>query len=114
MLTHTHAHTSTSTILYFSPQVIVVQQEFTGIAPEDAQSEEFEEAVEQAVADELNVGVGDVEVTSVTTDDEGHVTVVYVVQNVDPEDVEEMQQQLESDDMAEAIGDNLQDAGFDG
>ena len=40
-------------------------------------------------------------------------TVVYVVQNVDPEDVEEVQQKLESDDMADAIGDNLQDAGLD-
>ena len=44
---------------------------------------------------------------------QGDVTVVYVVQNVDPEDVEEVQQKLESDDMADAIGDNLQDAGLD-
>ena len=39
---------------------------------------------------------------------------VYVVENVDPEDVEEVEQQLESGDMADAIGDNLQDASFDG
>ena len=39
---------------------------------------------------------------------------VYVVENVDPEDVEEVEQQLESGDMADAIGDNLQDAGFKG
>ena len=93
--------------------MIVAQQEFSGIDPEQAQSEEFEDAIEQAVADELGVGVGDVEVTSVTVDEDGDVTVVYVVQGVDPEDVEEVQQQLESDDMADAIGDNLQDAGFD-
>ena len=99
---------------YTPSQVIVVQQEFSGIDADQAQSEEFQEAVEQAVADELNIGAGDVEVTSVTVDDEGDVTVVYVVQNVDPEDVEEMQEQLESGDMADAIGDNLQDNGFDG
>ena len=53
-------------------------------------------------------------ITSVTTNDDGHVVVVYVVQGVDAEDIEEVQQQLESGDMADAIGDNLQDAGFDG
>ena len=95
-------------------QVIVAQQEFQGVNPDQAESKEFQEAVEQAVADQLDVDVEDVEVTSVNTNEKGDVTVVYVVQNVDPEDVEEMQEQLESGDMADAIGDNLQDAGFDG
>ena len=94
--------------------VIVLQQDFSGIDAEQAQSEEFQDAIEQAVADELDIGVGNVEVTSVTTNADGDVTVVYVVQGVDPEDVEEVQEQLESGDMADAIGDNLQDAGFDG
>ena len=70
--------------------------------------------VEQAVADQLDIDPELVTVTSVTTNDEGHVVVVYVVQGVEPEDMEDMQQQMESGDMADAIGDNLQDAGFKG
>ena len=50
-------------------QVIVAQQEFQGVNPEQAESEEFQEAVEQAVADELGVDVEDVEVTSVNTNE---------------------------------------------
>ena len=84
------------------------------MTPEQAQGQDFQDAVEQAVADELGVEPDTVTVTSVTTNDDGHVVVVYVVQGVDPEDIEEVQQQLESGDMADAIGDNLQDAGFKG
>ena len=89
--------------------VLMAQQEFQGIPPEQAQSEEFQDAVEQAVADQLDVDPEFVTVTSVTTNDDGTVVVVYVVQNP-PDDAEE---DLESRDMAEAIGGALQEAGFD-
>ena len=92
----------------------MAQQEFAGVTPEQAQGEDFQDALTQAVADQLDVDPEFVTITSVTTNDEGHVVMVYVVQGVDPEDVDDMQQQLESGDMADAIGDNLQDAGFKG
>ena len=50
-------------------QVIVAQQEFQGVNPDQAATEEFQEAVEQAVADQLDVDVEDVEVTSVNTNE---------------------------------------------
>ena len=50
-------------------QVIVAQQEFQGVNPEEAQSEEFQDAVEQAVADQLNVDVEDVTISSVSTNE---------------------------------------------
>ena len=93
-------------------QVIMAQQEFQGVTPDQAQGADFQDAVEQAVADQLDIDPEMVTVTSVTTNDEGHVVVVYVVQGVEPEDMDNMQQQMESGDMADAIGDNLQDAGF--
>ena len=95
-------------------QVIMAQQEFQGVTPDQAQGADFQDAVEQAVADQLDIDPEMVTVTSVTTNDEGHVVVVYVVQGVEPEDMDNMQQQMESGDMADAIGDNLQDAGFKG
>ena len=61
------------------------------------------------MADQLDVDPEFVTVTSVTTNDDGTVVVVYVVQNP-PDDAEE---DLESRDMAEAIGGALQEAGFD-
>ena len=85
--------------------VLIAQQEFSGIDIEQAQSEDFQDAVEQAVADQLDIDPALVTVTSVTVDEEGDVVVVYVVQNP-PEDAEE---DLESRDMAEAIGGALQD-----
>ena len=87
----------------------MVQQEFQGIPPEQAQSQDFQDAIEQAVADQLDVDPDFVTVTSVTTNEDGNVVVVYVVQNP-PEDAEE---DLESRDMAQAIGGALQEAGFD-
>ena len=67
--------------------VLIAQQEFSGLDIEQAQSEDFQEAVEQAVADQLDIDPALVTVTSATVDEEGDVVVVYVVQNP-PEDAE--------------------------
>ena len=48
--------------------VLIAQQEFSGIDIEQAQSEDFQEAVEQAVADQLDIDPALVTVTSVTVD----------------------------------------------
>lgn len=95
-------------------QVIVAQQEFQGVTPEQAQGNDFQGALAQAVADQLDVDPSFVTVTSVTTNDDGAVVVMYVVQGVDPADVGDAQDNLQARDMAAAIGANLHDAGFEG
>ena len=53
----------------------MTQQVFQGVNPEEAQSEEFEDAIEQAVAEQLGVDPEDVEVTSVSTNEKvGNIT----------------------------------------
>jgi hypothetical protein len=94
-------------------QVIEVQQAVAGVTIEEAQSEEFEAAVESAVAAQLGVFPQDVAVTGVEVSDAGVVTVTYVVKNVQPDDLEEKKSQLESADVATAVGASLQEAGFD-
>ena len=95
-------------------QVIVAQQEFQGITPEQAQGNDFQGALAQAVADQLDVDPSFVTITSTTEGDDGAVVIMYVVQGVDPADVANAQDDLQNRDMAAAIGENLHEAGFDG
>ena len=94
-------------------QVIVAQQEFQGITPEQAQGNDFQGALAQAVADQLDVDPSFVTITSTTEGEGGAVVIMYVVQGVDAADVGDAQEDLQNRDMAAAIGANLHDAGFD-
>ena len=64
------------------------------------------------MAEQLGVDPEDVDVTDVSINEEtGAVTVTYQVTGVDELDQIDAQKGAESDEMAEAIASNLQDAG---
>ena len=83
------------------------------MTPDQAQAPAFQDAVAQAVADQLDVDPSAVTITSTTVGDNGAVVVMYVVQGVDAGDVGDAQDSLQNRDMAAAIGENLHEAGFD-
>ena len=90
-------------------QVIEVQASFSGLSAEQAGRDDFQSSFEQAVADQLHVDPLQVQVTSVQVNDGGDVVLVYVVKDIAPEDMQNTQQALESRDIAEAIGDQLEE-----
>ena len=93
---------------------IFLFQAFQGVPPEQAQGPDFQAAVQQGVEGQLGVPAGSVTITSVTEGDRGEIVVMYVVKNVEPADMDNMQKAMETNEMATAIGDNLKDAGFKG
>ena len=72
-------------------QVLMAQQTFKGVPPEQAQGPEFQAAVQQGVEGQLGVPAGSVTITSTTEGENGAVVVMYVVKNVEPEDMDNMQ-----------------------
>ena len=72
-------------------QVLMAQQTFKGVPPEQAQGPDFQAAVQQGVEGQLGVPAGSVTITSTTEGENGAVVVMYVVQNVEPEDMDNMQ-----------------------
>ena len=72
-------------------QVLMAQQTFKGVPPEQAQGPDFQAAVQQGVEGQLGVPAGSVTITSTTEGENGAVIVMYVVQNVEPEDMDNMQ-----------------------
>ena len=72
-------------------QVLMAQQSFQGVPPDQAQGPDFQAAVQQGVEGQLGVPAGSVTITSVTVGDNGAVVVMYVVQNVEPEEMDNMQ-----------------------
>ena len=93
-------------------KVIEVQVTFDGLSPLQAERDDFQDSFEQAVAQQLGVDEGSVEVTGVFVDDEGDVVLVYVIKDIPPEDLEATQQALETQDMAQAIGDQLEEGEY--
>ena len=72
----------------------------------------LQEAFESAVAEQLGVDPEDVDITDVSRDEEtGAINVTYQVTGVDEMDQISTQKDAESNDMADAIADNLQEAG---
>ena len=72
-------------------QVLMAQQTFKGVPPEQAEGPDFQAAVQKGVEGQLGVPAGSVTITSTTEGENGAVIVMYVVQNVEPEDMDNMQ-----------------------
>ena len=106
------ADAAPATVEISQEPVIESEQPVNGVSLDQAQSEEFQDAFEAAVAEQLGVDPEDVDVTDVSINEEtGAVTVTYQVTGVDELDQIDAQKGAESDEMAEAIASNLQDAG---
>ena len=80
----------------------------------DAEEEDFQEALKEAVADKLGVDADDVVVTAVTADGKDGVKITYTVANVDDDAMDAAEGKLESASLASAIEDNLAYEGYKG
>jgi hypothetical protein len=91
-------------------EVPIVEATFTatGVTIEEAQSEDFEIAVEKAVAANLGVDSDSVDVVSVEEGEDGAVVVTFQVADVDVLDQLSVEKALEGDDMSEAIATELE------
>ena len=70
---------------------------------DDAEEEDFQDAIKEAVADKLGVDEDDVTVTAVTADGKDGVKVTYTVANLDDDAMDAAEKALESSSLASEL-----------
>ena len=89
--------------------VVEATQTISGVSLEQAQSDEFQDAIEAAVAARVGVDPEDVDITEVTVEDDGSVEVTYEIHGLDPLDQIATEKTVESEGVANDIADSLQE-----